>query len=66
MKVHPVTGRVAHGIAGDGVFVDGREIKPRWARPSVIYRPWAADARTGSWAGRSRPTLSRSKIRRGH
>ncbi len=26
MRVHPITGRVAHGIAGDGVYVDGVEV----------------------------------------
>ena len=28
MRIHPVTGAVAHGIAGDGVYVDGRPVRP--------------------------------------
>lgn len=28
MRRHPGTGQIAHGIAGDGVYVDGRQIAP--------------------------------------
>lgn len=28
MRLHPLTGSIAHGIAGDGVYVEGRQVAP--------------------------------------
>lgn len=66
MRRHPVTGQIAHGIAGDGVYVDGAPIAPGggengmpdWLDADPIWcgssgKPFAfvRGSQVGAWAG---------------
>jgi hypothetical protein len=47
MRVHPVTGQVAHGIAGEGVYIDGGQVAPGGGRNGMP--DWVGDGIR--WAG---------------
>lgn len=66
MRRHPTTGQIAHGIAGDGVYVDGTQIAagggqngmPDWLDGAPIWcgqtgKPFAfiRGSQVGAWAG---------------